>query len=94
MTRKTFCLKEWSWFKINNLGLVLDMVLKFSSSVGKESKLKVRKLCGLILTFGEVAGEKLVEGGVGLFPPSNKTSWRHRNDVSLYVPAKSQLRLK
>ena len=28
------------------------------------------------------------------FPPGNETSWRRRNDVSLYVPATSQLRLK
>ena len=28
------------------------------------------------------------------FPLSNKMSWRHRNDVSLYVPATSQVCLK
>ena len=28
------------------------------------------------------------------YPPGNKTSWRRRNDVSLYVPATLQVRLK
>ena len=28
------------------------------------------------------------------YPPGNKTSWRRRNDVSLYVPVTSQVRLK
>ena len=27
-------------------------------------------------------------------PPNNKTSWQRRNDVSLYVPLTSQVRLK
>ena len=27
-------------------------------------------------------------------PPGNKTSWRRRNNVSLYVPVMSQVRLK
>ena len=27
-------------------------------------------------------------------PPSNKTSWRHRKDVSLYIPVTSWARLK
>ena len=42
------------------------MALKFYTSVAKELKLKVRKFWGLIPTFGEVTGEKLVEG---LFAP-------------------------
>ena len=43
------------------------MVLKFYISVPKRLKLKVIKFLflGLILTFVEVAGEKLVEGGGG-----------------------------
>ena len=38
------------------------MALKFYTSVAKESKLKVRKFFGLIPTFVEVTGEKLVGG--------------------------------
>ena len=33
----------WSWFKFNNLGLVLGANLKFYTSVVKGLKLKVRK---------------------------------------------------
>ena len=49
-----------SWFKFNNLRLVLDMALKIYSSAAKGLKLKVRKFWGLITTFIEVIGEKLV----------------------------------
>ena len=38
------------------------MALKFYTSVAKRLKLKVRKSWGLILTFVEVTGEKLVGG--------------------------------
>ena len=33
----------WSWLKISNLGLLLDMVLKFYTSVAKVLKLTIRK---------------------------------------------------
>ena len=46
--------------KFNKLGEALVMVLKFYSTVAKVLRLKVRKFWGLILTFGEVAGEKPV----------------------------------
>ena len=36
------------------------MALKFKASLAKELKLKVRKFLGLIPTFVEVTGEKLV----------------------------------
>ena len=42
--------------------MALDMTLKFYASVAKELKLKVRRFWGLISTFAEVAGEKLVGG--------------------------------
>ena len=58
-----------SWFKFNNLGLPLGMTLKFYASVTKVLKLKVRKFWGLILTFVEVTGEKLV--GMLFVPPSS-----------------------
>ena len=54
----------WSWFKFNNLGLALGKNLKFYTSLSKGLKLNVRKFWGLIPTFVEVTGEKLVgEGG-------------------------------
>ena len=43
-----------SWFKFNNLGLALGMVLKFYISVAKGLKLKVRKFLRLITMFVEV----------------------------------------
>ena len=58
---------EWSWFKFNNLALALGTNLKFSTSLSKGLKLKVRKFCGLIPTFAEVTGEKRV--GAALSPP-------------------------
>ena len=55
LTRKTT-----SWFKLNNLGLVLGTNLKFYTSAAKGFKLKVRKFWGLIPTFAEATEEKLV----------------------------------
>ena len=52
----------WSWFKFNNLGLGLGTNLKFYTSVAKGLKLKVGNFRGLILTFVEITGEKLLEG--------------------------------
>ena len=52
----------------NNLGLVLGTNVKFYISVAKGLKLKVKKFLGLILTFVEVTGEKLV-GGLFAPPP-------------------------
>ena len=48
--------------KSNNLGLALDMALKFHISVTKELKLKVRKFGGIIRRFVEITGKKLVGG--------------------------------
>ena len=53
---------EWSWFNFNNFGLALSTALKFYTSVAKGLQLKVRKFLGLIPTFVEVTGEKLVGG--------------------------------
>ena len=39
-------------------------------------------------------GEALLPAMHGAIPPGIKTLWRRRNDVSLYVPATSQVRLK
>ena len=53
--------------KFNNLGLALEVALKFYTSVAKEFRLKVREFCGKIPTFVEVTGEKLV--GEAFLPP-------------------------
>ena len=52
----------WSWFKFNNLELALGTNSKCFTSVTNVLKLKVRKFWGLIRTFLEVTGEKLVGG--------------------------------
>ena len=59
---------RWSWSKFNNLGLVLGRKLQFYTSVAKRLKLKLRKFWGLIPTFVEIIGKKLV-GGAFLPPP-------------------------
>ena len=54
LTRKTIFFEGYPCFKFNNLGLALDIALKFYTSVANRLKLKVRKCFGLVLT-----GEKL-----------------------------------
>ena len=66
MARKTAFFEGWSWSNFNNLGLVVGMNLKFYDSVEKGLKLKVRKFQGLVPTFVEMTGGKLVGAG-GLF---------------------------
>ena len=46
--------------------LALGMALKFYTSDAKWSKLKIKNFLGLIFTFADVTGEKLVGGA---FPP-------------------------
>ena len=55
-------------FKFNTLGLALGTNLKFYTSVAIVLKLHVKIFLGLIPTFVEVTGEKLVGGGVFLTP--------------------------
>ena len=43
LTRKTTIFEEWSWFKFNNLGLVLAANWNFYISVTKGLKLKFRE---------------------------------------------------
>ena len=70
LTRKTAFFDGWSWFRFNNLGLALGTNWEFYTSVAKGLKLKVRKFLGLIPTFAEMTGEKLVGGGLfGHTPP-------------------------
>ena len=74
--QKKLFFERWSWFKINNLRLAQVIVLKLYTS-SKQVKLKVRKFWGLIHTFVEVTGEKLV-GGPFCFHPHpelGKRSW-------------------
>ena len=59
MTRKIAFFEEWSWFKFNNLGLVLGTNLKFCTSVAKGLKLKVKKVWVPNPMFVEVTGGKL-----------------------------------
>ena len=54
--------------QVQQLGLELGTKLKFYTIVEKELELKVRKFWGLIPTFVEVTGEKLV-GGHFTLPP-------------------------
>ena len=68
MIRKTAFFEGRSWFKLNNLGLALGTNLGFYTSLSKGLKLKVKKFGGLILTFVEVIGEKLI-GGLSTPPP-------------------------
>ena len=71
LTRKIIFLEGCSWFKFNNLRLALGIAFKFYTSVAKVLKLTLRKFWGLIPTFGEVPGEKLVgRGQGGLFAPA------------------------
>ena len=62
LTWKTTLFKGWSWFKYNNLGLALGVVLKFYTSVARGLKVKVTQFLGLILALVEVTGERLVRG--------------------------------
>ena len=64
-----------------DLGLAQGTNLKFYTRVAKGIKLKVKKFWGLIPTFVEITGKKLVGGG-GFFPSSilnrvnpNLVSW-------------------
>ena len=66
MSRKTYFFEGSSWFKSSNLELALGMALKFYTNMTKELKLRVKMFWGLILTFVEVTGGKLVGGDGGI----------------------------
>ena len=68
MTGKTNFFEEWSWFKFHNLGLTRGMNLQFYTNVTKGLNKKFRNFRGLVPTFLEVTGEKLVGGA---FCPSS-----------------------
>ena len=69
LTRKTNFFEGCSRFQLKNLGLRIGMALKFYTSLAKWLTLKVIRFRGLIPTFVEVTGEKLVGGPFSL-PPS------------------------
>ena len=69
LVKKIKHFQGYSWFKLNNLGLALSMALKFYTSAAKGLKLKVRKFCGLILTFVEAREKKLAEEDFLASPP-------------------------
>ena len=84
LTRKTAFSERWSWFKFSYLGLALGTKWNIYTSVAKGLKRKVRKFWGLIRTFVEVTGEKLVGVppsliGLILVPPSSVISHDHCN---------------
>ena len=79
LTRKIPFFEGWSWFKFNNLGLGLGTNLKFSTSVVKRLKLKVRKFRGPNPTFVEVTREKLVEGA--FLPPQSWIGLINENTI-------------
>ena len=67
LTRKTNLFEVISWFKFNNLELILGMALKFHTNVAKWLQLKVRKsLEKLIPAIVEVTGKRLVGGLFGV----------------------------
>ena len=61
------------WFRFSNVGLGLGMAFTFCTIVKKRLKLEVSR--GLIPTFVEVTGEKLVAVGVSLCPHPKENLW-------------------
>ena len=89
MIRKNSFFEGWSWFKFNNLGLALGTNLKFYTSVAKGLNLKVRRILGLLPTFVEVTGEKLVVGAFLASP-----SWirlRAKTTFKIYIFYSAQI---
>ena len=62
LTRINTFYEEWSWLKFENLGLALDMALKFYGSVKKRLKLKARRFWRQIPRFIEVTGKNWQRG--------------------------------
>ena len=85
LTRKTAFFDGWSWFRFNNLGLALGTNWEFYTSVAKGLKLKVRKFLGLIPTFAEMTGEKLVGGGLFGHTPPPPSSILNRVKAASYA---------
>ena len=73
---KPLFFEGWPWFIFNNLGLALGTNLKFYTSVAKGLRIKVGKCWGLIRTFVEVTGEKMVRGVGETFCPPSWIGWK------------------
>ena len=63
-------------YQCNNMGLVLGMVLRFCISVTKVSKLKLRKLRGLLPSSREFTGGNWLWLGKFFWPPPFKNGLR------------------
>ena len=81
---KPFFFERRSWFKFNNLGLAVVMTLKYYASVAKGFQLKLKKFWGLIATFVEITGGKVVEGN--LFCPSRLLLNKDKEVYSAHKP--------
>ena len=74
------------WSKFNNLGLAIGTNLQFYTSVAKGLKLKVRKFWGLIRTFVEVTGGKLVGRGEGGAKILNRVKVKKESSIKKAAP--------
>ena len=86
LNRETTFFEASSWSKVNYLGLALVMALKFYANVAKGLKLKVRMCWGLIPTFVEVTGEKLVGSLFALLSPiQNRVNLKLKAQKYIYI---------
>ena len=81
-SEKYFFFEGCSSIKFNNLGLALDVTLKFYIRVVKGLKRKVRNFWKPISTFVEVTGEKLL-GRALLSLPKLMNSVKHVSKTNL-----------
>ena len=86
MARKNTLFEGYFRFKFNNLGLALGMALKSYIRVAKGLKLKVGKFLGLVCTFVEATGKKLL-GCEGLFwfPILNWVELRYKTNFFIIM---------
>ena len=61
--------EEWSWFKLNNLGLALGIALKLYASVVKGLKIKVKSSWGAISNVSRSYKGKTGRGTLCSTPP-------------------------
>ena len=85
LDRKNHFFEGSSWIKVKHLGLALGMALTSYASVAKGLKLKVKKCWGLIPTFVEVTGEKLVGGFLRHSPIQNRVNLKLKAQKYIYI---------
>ena len=80
MAKKNISFVGWSWFMFNDLLLVLGITLKFHRGLAKRLRLKARKVWELILTFGKLTRDKVVEWAFWRSPSwiGLKLKWRRK----------------